>query len=103
MEAVIKIITNSEDIAAAKNYNLQQKVEYAGHRSYPQVQVPKPVYDTQKYSFRLDLVNSFYVEKNTVEGNEEGDVIVNITYEGLVRFQYDPLLISRLDLYLNVK
>lgn len=101
MEGVRKLITNSEEIAIAKNYNLQMRQEYAGHAKCPQMYIPEPIYETQRFSFRTNLATNYYVERDTINGKEHGDVIVNIMYEGIVRFEYDPMLIQVLDIAIN--
>jgi hypothetical protein len=101
MEGIRKLITNSEDIAIAKNYNMQMRAEYAGHPSFPQVKIPEPKYETQRFAFRLNLATNYYVERDSLNGKEDGDVIVNIMYEGVVRFEWDALLIQTLDIAIN--
>jgi len=101
MEGVRKLIPNSEDIVMAKNYNLQLRAEYAGQAYYRQIEVPQPIYETQRFSFRTNLATNYYVERDTMNGKEHGDIIVNIMYEGVVRFEYDPLLIQVLDIAIN--
>lgn len=104
MEAIRKITTNQVDINIAQQYNVHMAAEYAGSYTEPKLaKVPEPVFSTQLFSFRLEYVNSFYVEKDTINNKEDGDIIINLLYDGLVRLQYDPLVEARLNMYLNIK
>jgi hypothetical protein len=104
MKGIRKIITNQTEITMAQQYNTVCRADYAGSGMPPPVSpVPEPKYDTQEFSFKLENVASFYVQRDTVRGKSKGDLIANIIYEGEVIFQYDPLLEARLEMYLNVK
>ncbi len=95
-----KIIINQNEIQQKIHYNNQLESEYYGQNFKPAyVDVPAPIYTVEEYYFRLHQVNSFYIEKNRLlQGKPEKDIIANILYEGLVRFQYDPVLESKLTL-----
>ena len=104
MEAIRKVILNQEDIIMAKQYNTAMKAEYVGSGVPVQLTpIPEPIYSTQRFSFRLDLVTNFYVERDTLNGKEDGDIIINLMYEGVVKLQYDPIVLQTLDIMLNKK
>lgn len=104
MEAIRKILMNATDITMAQQYNTHVRAEYAGSPMPPPLTpVPEPIYDTQVWNFRLDLVTNFYVRKNTLEGQDKGDIVANVMYEGLVILQYDPTVEQVLRVALNHK
>lgn len=52
----------------------------AGERYTPRQPVPEPLFRDDRYSFKLDNVQSYY-EENT----KEKDIIMNLAYDGVVR------------------
>lgn len=104
MKGIRKIVTNNVEIQMAQQYNVHVKADYVNSPfPAPLSPVPNPIYDTQVFNFRLDLVTNFYIEKDTLNNKYEGDIILNIMYEGLVRLQYDPLVEQTLEIALNNK
>ena len=102
MIAVRKVIINSVDIAAAHQYNINSQAEYAdSYMPAPRIKVPEAEYSTHRFSFKIGHVNSFYVEIDPITKKENGDIIVNLLYEGLIRLEYDPIIESKLGLYVN--
>lgn len=104
MEAIRKILMNATDITMAQQYNTHVRAEYAGSPMPPPLTpVPEPIYDTQVWNFRLDLVTNFYVRKDTLQGVEKGDIVANIMYEGIVVLEYSPIVEQTLKIALNNK
>ncbi len=101
MEATRKILVNEIEINNAKHYNQIIAHEYPeGFSRPPLMPVPRPLYKQVNYRFKVNLVNSFYVED---EDNKEAnnDIVANILYEGIVRLGYAPHLLEKLKLVLN--
>lgn len=102
MIAQRKVILNSTDIALAHQFNINNQAEYANsYLPAPKVDIPEPKYSTHTFNFKVHMVNSFYIERDPKTGNENGDIIVNLLYDGVIRLEYDPILESKLGLFLN--
>lgn len=106
MEGVRKLLKNTQEIAYAHQYNTQIRAEFANQAYHPPlVPIPESEWETEKFFFKACHVNNYYKEETSYNNkgvvsanNERGDIIANITYEGIVRFQYDPILEQELNL-----
>lgn len=86
-----KICTNIEDRTTAINFN--NNLAHAGDIYSNRIEVPDPEWREDLYSFKLDNVQSYYME-NT----KEKDIIMNLAYDGVVRMAWSPQLLQVLEL-----
>ncbi len=104
-----KVIANELEIEEMRNHNRDLIQNYAGQPNVPQLKLPDPIYKTYEWNFRIHQLNSFYVEREAIDRqgnlkvaeNGDGDIMAGILYEGVVRLEYDPLVVSKFELALN--
>lgn len=104
-----KIIANQFEIDNIRQQNQLLISDYAGQRNVPQLPVPEPIYKVYEWNFRVNQLNSFYVERTIIrpDGSEakaprgEGDIIAGVLYEGIIRLEYDPIVVNKFNLVLN--
>lgn len=104
-----KIVANQEEINEVKERNKELFQAYAGQPHVPQAKLPIPIYSTYEWNFRINQLNSFYVEREAIDSQGqlkqsekgEGDIIAGVIYEGIIRLEYDPLVVSKFELALS--
>lgn len=109
MKVKRKIIQNQDHIDEIRHHNSELLANYAGQPNVPQLKLPRPIYGTYIWNFKIHQLNSFYIERTIIDKNGtetevpegEGDIIAGILYEGTVRLEYDPLVVSKFELALH--
>lgn len=97
MKAIRKIIINQTAIDRAIQMNTQMIMNYANYSTAPQVEVPKPEYGVVQYNFRPHNVQEWFIEPGG-----DRDIIVNLSYKGEVRLEYDPIVETYLEAIFSV-
>lgn len=96
MIALRKVCINADQIQAAHNVNAQ--LDYAGERWAPRHPIPKPEYKTAALSFRPSSVMDFFIDPQS----QENDLIIFLQHRGELRFEYDPVLETKLNTLFSV-
>lgn len=98
MRAKIRWCVNVEDIK--ENQLLRQNALVQKQiNPYSEIKVPERVpelYQHTDYSFKIQNVIDYYIEPD-----EEQDIVVTLAPNKEMRFAYDPMVISKLELHFN--
>ena len=98
MRANMKWVTNTDELK--ENAILRQNALLTKQQNpYSDIQVPKRIreeYALCPFSFKVANVLDFYVEPT-----EEKDIVVNFYPQKQLVFEYDPLLVNKLELVFN--
>lgn len=91
MQCMRRSCINTQEIQEALNFNMN--LAAAGDRFAPKAPVPEPAYREDLFSFKLENVQSFYVERT-----DDEDIVMQLAYDGYVRMKYDITLLNVLNL-----
>jgi len=92
-----KICINYHDIKDAVTYN--NNLVYSGDTFSPRAKIPDEQYVSARFSFAPSQVLDFFIDPQS----EEKDIIVWLSHRGEMRFEYDALLESELEMIMKVR
>lgn len=81
---------NVEERTAAIHHN--QSLNQEGNFFAPRVKVPPPEFRDDYFGFKLDNVQTYYIEQTS-----DKDIILSLAYDGVVRMVFTPELLQVLE------
>lgn len=97
MVGIRKVCINVQEMNNTIHHN--NSVAASGGEMYSLIRVPEPRYLTARFAFRPDNILDWFIDPE----NDNKDIIVWLSHRGELRFEYDPVLETKLETIFSIE